>query len=391
MLKSLALCLMATAAVADIITVPITKVVSDEELMNNRLNVYTKEAVDSDADTLLLSKSLLRKYGVASGEESDVAINDYGNAQYYGEISVGTPAQKFQVIFDTGSSNLWVPSKKCGLSCLLKKKYDSSKSSTYVKNDGDFNIMYGSGPVSGKLSQDNVMMGSLPINDMVFAEIDNVKGLGLAFSVGKFDGILGLAFPSISVGGITPPFTKLVESGVLDMNVFSFYLPSDASKKGELSFGGIDTSKYTGDMNYINLASETYWQINMDDGVTYDGKAVSTVKAAIVDSGTSLLAGPTTAVKAFAESIGAKPFQGGEYTIDCDKIADLKDLVVTLNGVQYPISPEFYVINSGKICLLGMIGLDTPTPLWILGDVFMRDYYTVFDYGNKRIGLAKSI
>jgi hypothetical protein len=94
MLKSLALCLMATAAVADIITVPITKVVSDEELMNNRLNVYTKEAVDSDADTLLLSKSLLRKYGVASGE-SDVVINDYGNAQYYGEISVGILVQKF--------------------------------------------------------------------------------------------------------------------------------------------------------------------------------------------------------------------------------------------------------------------------------------------------------
>jgi cathepsin D len=152
LLKALSLTLMATAAIADIITVPISKVVSDEELMNNRLNVYSREAVDSDADTLLLSKSLLRKYGVASGEESDVAINDYGNAQYYGEISVGTPAQKFQVIFDTGSSNLWVPSKKCGFSCLLKHKYDNSKSSTYVKNDGDFNIMYGSGPVSGKLS-----------------------------------------------------------------------------------------------------------------------------------------------------------------------------------------------------------------------------------------------
>ena len=235
------------------------------------------------------------------------------------------------------------------------------------------------------------MVGDLAVDDMVFAEIDNVKGLGLAFSIGKFDGILGLGWPAISVDGIKPVFTQLVESGALDENVFAFYLPSDPTQKGELSLGGVDKTKYTGDIAWVPLSAETYWQINMDDGLTINGKAVSDVTAAIVDSGTSLLAGPTAAVKALAETLGAKPLIHGEYTIDCATIPTLPDIVVTIAGKAYPIPAEFYIINSGSICLMGVVGLDTPSPLWILGDVFMRDYYTIFDYEQKRIGIAKSV
>merc|ERR1719377_363477 len=88
---------------------------------------------------------------MASPEE--IKINDFQNAQYYGQAMVGTPPQPFNVIFDTGSANLWVPNHKVGLVGLLKHKYDSSKSSTYVKNGTEFKIMYGSGPVSGIWSE----------------------------------------------------------------------------------------------------------------------------------------------------------------------------------------------------------------------------------------------
>ena len=109
-------------------------------------------------------------------------INDFQNAQYFGEIEVGTPGQKFNVIFDTGSSNLWIPSKTCE-NCGSHPTYDHDASSTYQKNGTKFNIMYGSGPVSGYLSEDSVAVADISVTDQTFAEIEDVSGLGPAYAV----------------------------------------------------------------------------------------------------------------------------------------------------------------------------------------------------------------
>jgi C1A family cysteine protease len=317
---------------------------------------------------------------------STVTINDFQNAQYYGEVSVGTPPQKFNVIFDTGSSNLWIPNKKVGLVGLLKHKYDSSKSSTYQANGTEFKIQYGSGPVSGIWSDDTVSIGNLPIKTQAFAEVENAGGLGLAYGIGKFDGILGLGWDRISVDGVETPFHNLVDSGELAEQVFAFYLGD--SQPGSLVIGGTDKSHYTGDFTYVPLKSEDYWRIALDD-VKINGQSYTTTRTAIVDSGTSLLAGPKADVTKIAALVGATPIIHGEYSIDCDKASP--DISFVIAGKEYTLAKADYVIKSGAVCLFAMLGMDIPAPngpLWILGDVFMRKYYTVFDWGNKRLGFA---
>jgi len=324
--------------------------------------------------------------------ESEV-IKDYANAQYYGVIEIGTPPQSFEVIFDTGSSNLWVPKvgcTHCGLPFIShKSKYDDTISSTYIADGEDFEIMYGSGSVKGFFSKDDVTIAQdIVVNQVEFAEITDAGGLGMAYSLGKFDGILGLGFTSISVGGVPTVFEEAIKQNKVDLPIFAFYLGDN--QPGELTFGGYDSSKFEGDLEYVKLESATYWEITMDSveagDYKYDEKTT-----AIVDSGTSLMTGPKEEVRKLAESMGAKANFMGEYTIDCEKVPGLPDVVFTIGGKEYSIPGPSTVIQAQGTCLFAFMALDIPTgPKWILGDVFMRQYYTVFNYLDQTVGFAKA-
>jgi saccharopepsin len=129
-------------------------------------------------------------------------------------VTIGTPPQEFKVVLDTGSSNLWIPSSQCtSIACFLHNKYDSSQSSTYLKNGSSFEIRYGSGSLSGFVSSDTLDFAGLIIKDQLFAEATEEPGLAFAF--GRFDGILGLGYDTISVNHITPPFYELINHKVV--------------------------------------------------------------------------------------------------------------------------------------------------------------------------------
>jgi len=341
--------------------------------------------------------SYSKMLGDDGGVVQNVPINNYEDAQYYGNIELGTPVQTFAVVFDTGSANLWVPSSECK-NCGLKPKYDHSKSSTYVANGSTFAIQYGSGPVSGFYSYDNLGWAQSSIVKQEFAEVTDVTGLGVGWEAGKFDGILGMAFQSIAVDNIITPFQQLWNQSLIPENIFSFYLTSDQTKIGELTLGGSDPAHYTPPLQWVNLTSATYWETSL--GYVRLGSSstnyASTTRV-VLDTGTSTLAGPVADVQKIANALGATPVvPGEEYAILCEKARSLPPLNIQIGPYVFTINaPDYLIEEAGDpLCVLGILGLDIPPPagpLWIMGDVFIRQFYTVFDYGNQRLGFAKSV
>ncbi|XP_029612913.1 cathepsin D isoform X1 [Salmo trutta] len=326
-------------------------------------------------------------------------LTNFMDAQYYGVISIGTPPQDFTVLFDTGSSNLWVPSIHCSfldVACWLHHRYNSKKSSTYVQNGTKFSIQYGRGSLSGFISGDTVSLAGMQVTGQQFGEA--VKQPGITFAVARFDGVLGMGYPTISVNNITPVFDTAMAAKLLPQNIFSFYISRDplAAVGGELMLGGTDPLYYTGDLHYVNVTRKAYWQIEMSNVEV--GNQLTLCKAgcqAIVDTGTSLIIGPVEEVRALHKAIGALPLLMGEYWIDCKKVPSLPVIAFNLGGKMFNLTGDDYILKESqmglKICLSGFMAMDIPPPagpLWILGDVFIGRYYSVFDRDADRMGFA---
>ncbi|KAM8795712.1 cathepsin E [Eudromia elegans] len=319
--------------------------------------------------------------------------------EYFGQISIGTPPQNFTVIFDTGSSNLWVPSMYCvSPACAVHARFQPSRSSTYQPVGTPFSIQYGTGSLSGVIGSDQVTVEGLTVTNQQFAE--SVSEPGKAFLDAAFDGILGLAYPSLAVDGVTPVFDNMMAQNLVELPVFSVYMSSnpDAPEGGELLFGGFDPSRFEGNLNWVPVTQQGYWQIQIDS-ILVGGTVAFCAGGcqAIVDTGTSLLTGPSSDIKEMQKYIGAT-LMDGEYAVDCSSVSSMPDVTFVINGIAYSLDAQAYLLmeesENVAICISGFQGLDMAPPagpLWILGDVFIRQFYSVFDRGNNRVGFAPSV
>uniref|UniRef100_A0A3Q2PIA2 Nothepsin n=1 Tax=Fundulus heteroclitus TaxID=8078 RepID=A0A3Q2PIA2_FUNHE len=301
---------------------------------------------------------------------SSEKIYNFMDAQYFGEISVGNPPQNFSVIFDTGSADLWVPSSYCvSQACALHRRFKAFESNSFHHDGRTFGIHYGSGHLLGVMGRDTVKV----VQPGMF--------LPAHFSPGRID-------HAMSSLALSPQVTFIC-----------FYRRTKTSTpEGELLLGGIDEALYTGPINWLPVTAKGYWQIKMES-VAVQGVSSFCPRGcqAIVDTGTSLIGGPTNEILILQQLIGATPTNIGEFLIDCGRLSSLPHVTFILGGKEYTLTSEHYVrkemFGNRDLCFSGFQAIDIVSPegpLWILGDVFLTEYYSIFDRGHDRVGLARA-
>ncbi|CAH8556236.1 hypothetical protein MS3_00005500 [Schistosoma haematobium] len=322
---------------------------------------------------------------------------NYENLQYYGEISVGTPPQKLRVLFDTGSTDTWLASRKCwflDIFCWMFSFYDSSKSSTYVADGSNFNVQYLDSNYSGFWSLDTIRINPLEIRNQAFAEMRSI--FNLDYLSDKYDGIIGMSNRRISEYGNIPMFPNILANGVNMNPIFSFYLNRENGEGigGEMVLGGVNPKYFKGDFEYVPTIQNYMWTIQMLS-LQINGINFCNICSAVIDTGTSLIIGPNEQVERINSLLHA--FDNfGRNVIDCGRIDMLPSIEFIFHRKKYILKPQHYVVKETDffktICLSPFQShFSLPPNYWVLGDVFMGKFYTVFDFGQRRIGLADAV
>merc|ERR550537_293562 len=253
-------------------------------------------------------------------------------SEYYGKITIGSPAQEFMVVFDTGSGNLLIPSKQCtDQACTSHKRFDAFKSNTAldiafadepdkpVDKGGDRDVVtitFGTGEMSGVFIKDNICVGNICTHGNFVAATEESDE---PFSLVPFDGIFGLSLPQMSEGKDFNIFDDMVNGKVLKSNLFAVFFGASDAEESEISFGEYKHARMASDIFYAPVSTPGYWQVKMDD-VSIGNKPQQMCTGSggcqvAVDTGTSLLAGPTDIINTLIDRLNVAD--------DCSNFAKL--------------------------------------------------------------------
>ena len=308
---------------------------------------------------------------------------------YFVQLNLGSTGKPVWMLLDTGAATTWVMGKYCTSSpCAMHNNFGPDDSTTLKISSTPFSVQYGSGSVGGWIGTDTVS----------FAGTTMPYQFGLAnrtsddFVHFAFDGILGM---SMSNGQTQNYMQTLKASKQISANVFGVYLSrnADGPNTGEISFGAPDKAKYTGDLVYTAVAASAGgdWAIPLDS-ISYDGKATGVAggKLAYLDTGTSFVFGPKADVAALYKLIpGAASADGEIWTVPCNNNLPL---AFSFSGVTYTVLPQDWISppSSSGACTGNIYGREVVPGAWLLGDVFLKNVYAVFDADQTRIGKEPS-
>lgn len=304
------------------------------------------------------------------------------DSQYFGNISIGTPSQSFDVILDTGSADLWVASSSCtSASCQSVSLYNAADSSSATTSATTFQVTYGTGAAAGTLVTDTVTFAGYTVAKQTFAQVSQQSSV--IRSSQPVSGILGLAFQSLANSKALPIWAALIQNNQLPEPVMSFALRrwirktnSAVTDGGYMTLGGVNNSLFTGDINWVPLFNnqENYWMVQLDS-VGIGSTSVSLKQRAAIDTGTTLVAAPSSALEQIFSNIPGGQLSTDSdfenyYEFDCDSNPTIS---MTFNGVSYTLnSADFILVKPqvGNTCIASFYVLDassggSSSPEWV--------------------------
>ena len=334
------------------------------------------------------------KSGIQYTEDNfHIPLSNYYDSQFYGIIEVGSPPQRFDVIFDTATANMWIPSKKCkSAACEVKQGFNASQSSSYIPDGAPFSVHYGTSVVQGVVSKDTINIAGIQILEQDFGEATKV--FGAVFREAQFDGVFGLAFDNIAAGGMASPLSNMIADKSLYRPMFSLWLngTDEGDRAGELILGGVDRTRFEGNVAFAPVIRKGYWEVTLQRVFVGQEKLQIRRPVAIATGSTLIIAPGDDAHRIHRELRMAKT-DDGRHVIPCGEVASLPSISFMIGAANLTLTPQDYIINWHGECMSAIIGHDihSPTgPIWVLGTTFLRPFYTIFDIARNRMGFARA-
>lgn len=307
--------------------------------------------------------------------------------------------QPFGVLFSTGGINMCLPSANCpevwitGPNCSGSQCGISSYSGAYSDTGRTFSVNFpGEDEVGGKIVLVNASLGNISFSGLAVGLVTKATER----SGYMYGGVIGLTRAGTLV-------SSLYASNRISSNLFTFFNPPGRGE-GILTLGAVDPTLYSGTLIHLPNIGLTSWKINLNKISVGESSPVSSSGTAIIDSGNSLIIGPSSAVSDLMQSIQSVSGLNvtyndgtGIYFVPCSVASTLPNVTFTVSGsdnLKYDISiPGNALIHTdlsdGTNCAFGIQAATSSYGAdWIFGDVFMRQFFIVFDYGNSRISLA---